>query len=551
MERVEVVKTGGVNTKDVSYTTAPLCGQHTLEVCFLNCNLELSPTVPKKQIKSYCIVMVGKDNLQFVLLAKGDQIDLVRAFQKGSKYTIRFSNIADISVLKGEDDQHLTLKKVAKAERDTKPQSIIIHLHGEAVCQIDTKGYGSTHLAKQIQSAWQSSIVLGSTRLTTLDSSADRSLANEYLNETMISIKLSSSNRLKDNGKDQPSKKQEILDEFSSEAWLDLQLKEAACSSRELFVSSIVLCQELLYAPANGPTATATAADGSSTMRRDGSGFGIELRSSFGLESRVKSSAIFQGTARNLFDRKTDETMTEVQIRLQSIAFHRLMLVRSVLKAMVAVLFCSESSGSRFGLLVGSSPMNLDSWCSLLTPDLYLLICKSLGCAPEAEEEQMAIAIRESLQASTKSLSNSTSFRSGTPSSLGRHNPNSTHLAVSSLWRNTVGDQVSESLLTPIRQKTKTKFFELEEVAPSLRDAQRGVRDLQTIMSFEIARIAAIGYTSLSRNIVLTRNPEAPLSAKMFFGESYTHHTGWETSLQVTLTLTLTQALCLTLTLTI
>lgn len=162
------------------------------------------------------------------------------------------------------------------------------------------------------------------------------------------------------------------------------------------------------------------------------------------------------------------------------------------------------------------SPMNLDSWCSILTPDLYILICKSLGCAPEEENELVASAIRESLLSSSSSISlfstrnNTQSIQSSYSSnnrntyrmnSTNSHDNNTHFSAVSSHLRQSISDQISDSVLTPIKTRKEQKYFELENATPLLGQTQRGVRDLQTILAYELARIATIGSSTQSRYV--------------------------------------------------
>lgn len=524
MERIEI--------ETPNCITAPLYGQHTLETCFLDCSI--GSTSDKDTIKSNCIVMVGKDSLQFVILTKVDQIDIIRAFRKGAKYQIRFRLISDIEIVRIDDSENKKNTKAAESRRDTKPKSIVLHLNGEAFCKIDTNHnvYSSTHLARQIQSAWHSSIILRSAHLPKLNALADSSIADEYLHETINSLKHSSKNQFYNNiSDDKTSEIEEIYSEFASEAWTDLELKEATCKSRELFVSSILFCQELISSPA--PRDTSSNVDRAAfTTQKQRQGF--QKGSSIAMSINASSSSQFQGTARNLF---TEKTQVDLQSKLQSIALQRLKLIRTTFKAMASILFCSETCSSRFGLLGGPEPLNLDTWCSLLASDLYVLICKTLGCAPEEEEEQVIAAINQSI-AQSLSLRASQLGKSGTPSTL-RKNVNSdtyrecNSTIVSSLVRRIACDNISDSLLTPIRQRKSKMTIECNE-STSLVQTQRGVKDLQIIIAYELARITTTGYSSLNKNVVLSKNPRknmTPFQIK-FFGEFYAHQIGWENSLE-------------------
>jgi hypothetical protein len=528
MERIDTETTGN------NYTTAPLCGQHTLETCFLDCTIGSSSNW--NAIKSNCIVMVGKDSLQFVILAKVDQIDIVRAFRKGAKYQIRFTLITDINIVRIDDSENRKNTKAAESRRDTKPKSIVLHLQGDAFCKIDTNHnvYSSTHLAKQIQSAWHSSIVLRSAHLSKLNAFADTSIVDEYLLLTINSLKNSSKNEFYNNvSDDKSSETQEIFNEFASEAWVDLNLKEATCKSREFFVSSILLCQELISSPAprDASSNVDRVAFTTQFQKQGGLSKGSSIATSI---SNASSSSQFQGTARNLF---IEKTQVDLQSKLQSIALQRLLLIRTAFKAMASVLFCSEICSSRFGLLGGPEPMSLDTWCSLLASDLYVLICKALGCAPDEEEEQVISALNQSL-AQSLSARASQSGKSGTPSTLRKNINSETHreyssTAVNSLVRRMACDKVSDSLLTPIREKKSKKIVEYDE-SNSLIETQRGVKDLQIIIAYELARITTTGYSSLNKNIVLSKKPNSKMTpfTILFFGEFYAHQIAWENSLE-------------------
>ena len=71
--------------------------------------------------------------------------------------------------------------------------------------------------------------------------------------------------------------------------------------------------------------------------------------------------------------------------------------------------------------------------------------------------------------------------------------------AVSSLWKQSTGDLVSEAILTPVKEKKRIKKNEIDFLTPTLADTRRGVKDLQIIISLELARITAIGYSRWER----------------------------------------------------
>lgn len=155
------------------------------------------------------------------------------------------------------------------------------------------------------------------------------------------------------------------------------------------------------------------------------------------------------------------------------------------------------------------SPMTLDSWCSVLVPDLYLSICETFHCSPETDEEQVSLAMGQSLLFQPSALSSGTFDPNRTRSSVdyptpltltrdGAHSP-----AVSTLWNRSAGDAVSGSVLAPYRDRRTVKSNELEAAAPTLADTRRGIKDLQIILMYELSRIAAIGYSSISRQVTM------------------------------------------------
>ena len=323
----------------VKQTTTHMRGLHSLEVCYLDCVILSSEAKTKKTIKSYCIVLVAEHDLQFVQVNTDDQIDFVRAFIKGSKYSINFKNISDISVLKGDDGDQLPMKAV-KNGVEPQPRSICLHLHGGALCKIDTNGYGSTRLSKQIQSAWQSSLLLRSSQLAKLHTAADTSIANEYLTETINGVKCRSKNAVINTEKSFP-KIIEIFDEFAVEAWVDLELKEVTCRSREFFVSTVVLCIELMQAPAT--RLPVQSSSGLTRRNRGDSNSNSDLNSTLGERGyneninnniNISSSSTRLRQSKNLFINKIRgiESDSEIQARLHTIALQRLLVIRAALK---------------------------------------------------------------------------------------------------------------------------------------------------------------------------------------------------------------------------
>lgn len=123
----------------------------------------------------------------------------------------------------------------------------------------------------------------------------------------------------------------------------------------------------------------------------------------------------------------------------------------------------------------------------------------------------MTLAMCQSMLLKPSSVSLSTHnehARNATPSSLARNKMHDSEVyrvsdvrlpAVSALWRQSEVDLVTSSILTPYKDRSRLKCSEITAAAPSLADNRRAVRDLQAILMLELFKIAAIGYTSITR----------------------------------------------------
>lgn len=205
----------------------------------------------------------------------------------------------------------------------------------------------------------------------------------------------------------------EILDEFSDEVLLDLELKDLCFRSREVFVNGHMICHRAFTQPsglslavnaANSSTSvsvkksfknelvpsgisfTSSAAHDVTAFSSDPKSVGRTSRSN----SKVDIHSLGDRNAGNMSD-------SEYQIRLQAIALDRLRLIRSVLKTFSCILFCSESISSRFGILAGPAPLDLQSWMALLVPNVYARLCDKLGCAVSPDHIEISAEIDKSL----------------------------------------------------------------------------------------------------------------------------------------------------------
>ena len=207
-----------------------------------------------------------------------------------------------------------------------------------------------------------------------------------------------------------------------------------------------------------------------------------------------------------------------------------MIVIHSALKAMASVLLGSESTSSRHGMLSGPIPLDISAWCELLVPDLYVQMCTTLGCPPEDEEKEIVRALKASSHVGITRISQSTEMSSRQISSVSR----------SDIWLKTTGQHVADSVLTPLKTNAQhqTDRIEslLEGVSPfgsSLTEVRSAVRDLQNVIAYELASIAAIGYSALNKTI-LSRNPNAPAPphAVLYFGDSFSRREHWENTLE-------------------
>lgn len=165
----------------------------------------------------------------------------------------------------------------------------------------------------------------------------------------------------------------------------------------------------------------------------------------------------------------------------------------------------------------------MESWCSLLTLDPYLEICRTLGCSPETEEEQVALALNQSIHFDSSVVPSTMSSDTDTDSDRNRgidflqfsnlpcklRTPIPRHTQrdgfappVSALWEKTKGDLVSSSILNPYLLRSVLKSDELESLSFVLVETRRSVRDLQAVLLLQLTQIAAAhGPPSLSPSL--------------------------------------------------
>ena len=291
-----------------------------------------------------------------------------------------------------------------------------------------------------------------------------------------------------------------------------------ALRSREIVATVCALCTELLQAPAP-------------RVKELGQGRARPLR-----RPTLDQAPL-------LFSRGSgpEEVNSEVQVMLQATALQRLSVIRSALAVVVAVLLGSESTAHRHGMLSGPSPLDVSDWCALLVPDLYERLCARLGIAPDGEEQEVARALKATVDiAGGRGVPGgafSSSFTRLAADRTSRYSTSS--MARSEVWLKTTGQHVADSLLQPIKEKLQAQQDRVESMLAracpvgSLAEVRRAVRDLQQVVAYHLATIAATGYSA--RNMAaLSRNPTAPAPphAVLYFGDFFSRAEGWETALE-------------------
>jgi hypothetical protein len=312
---------------------------HKLEVCYIHGTAQPRSSrnedllLRMKVIQSDCIVVISDDCVQLVPLLAKDQMDLASAFMTGTKYIIKYSNVSDISILGVRKDAHSA--QMVGVRVDTEPQinSIMIYLRDGSECRMDVNRNLSARFAKHLQYTWQSWLVRDSACVPTLSATANITIAKDYLAETLNSLKSCSE---ADNFSNEVVRKQQIFEEFQSEVLSDLQLKNASCQSRELFIAAVDFCNHLTQSLAHSPAVN-----------------WIDERISSTIISTKSNSNSSNSNSRQSTPRYSREGVmsTERKMRLHATALQRLIAVRSVLKVMLYQIYF-DKLGSGYEIFI-------------------------------------------------------------------------------------------------------------------------------------------------------------------------------------------------------
>lgn len=447
-------------------------GKHTFESCYINFDGKTINNC-NQNTNNYTIIRsngcIYSSDVGILLILTSDPDDLIshtmKSFKKEEKYLIRYENIADIIIERGlqYDD---SIKPFSNQHKEKGRQRSILHFKDNGCCFIDT--FEGTLFSNHVLYVWEGSIIRNTASLvgTKLIANSDHNLAKMYYDETIKS--LNSSKNLEETI--------EILEEFSHEIQLDLELKEVAFQSRELYVKCFNLFEHLLNAP--------------SGLVDD-----RKIKPKF-------NPATPRATPRNATATPRASLQNEEFVnRLTIIVLQRLKVMKAILHILVCSLFCSEFSTMRFGFIGGPTPLTVENWLELLVPDSYELLAESLGC-PIDEKVDLKKELDKSFN-----VDEPMSRQSTRKDSIKR------------------GYSIVEEIMTPVRRKLlqnysgaqqsiNNKFYEISEV-------NRGIHDMKYIVLLELSRICSIGiHHEKSKNF-----------SRVCFGDIFSRTEAWRHAL--------------------
>lgn len=448
-------------------------GRHTFESCYINFEGKtINDSDPLRG--NYVIIRsngcIYSSDVGILIILTSDPDDLIshtmKSFKKEEKYIIRYEEIADIIIERGlqYDD---SIQAFSNQYKERARQRTVLHFKDDGCCFIDT--FEGTQFTNHIINVWEASIIRNTTFAgSKLIANGDHNLAKMYYDETIKS--LNSSKNLDETI--------EILEEFSNEIQLDLELKEVAFQSRELFVKCYNLYNYLLDAPS-----------GLTDDRKT-------TKTKF-VPPTPRSSG---GTPRNSTPRASMRNEEFVN-RLTVILIQRLKVMKVILHVLVNSLFCSEFTTKRLGFLGGPSPLTVDSWLGLFVPDSYELLAESLGC-PIDEKVDLK-----------KELEKSFNIDEPLTSQKSKRDPNKR------------GYSIVDEIMTPVRRKQIQSFTQNTSGSVGIiAELNRGINDMKYIMLLEMARICQIG-NHHDKSI-------KTYSTHVCFGDVFSRAEGWTDCLE-------------------
>jgi len=448
-------------------------GRHTFETCYINFEGNtVNDSNPLKE--NYVIVRsngcIYSSDIGILIILTADPDDLIshtmKSFKKEDKYIIRYEYIADVIIERGlqYDD---SIPSFSNQHKEKGRQRTILHFKDDGCCYIDT--FEGTQFSNHVLYVWEASIIRNTTVLgSKLIANGDHNLAKMYYDETIKS--LNSSKNLDETI--------DILEEFSNEIQLDLELKEVAFQSRELFVKCYNLYNHLLDAPS-----------GLIDDRKN-------LKPKF-----VPTPRRDGGTPRNSTPR-TSVRNEEFVSRLTVIVIQRLRVMKAILHVLVNSLFCSDFSTKRFGFIGGPAPLVPESWLSLLVPDSYEILAETLGCPMDEK-----VDLKKELEKSFNAEEPLTSQKS-------KRDPNKR------------GYSIVEEIMTPVRRKLIQNYGAHQANSNKVNDItelNRGIYDMKYVMLLELARICQVGNHQ-------DKGPK--IYSHICFGDTFSRTESWRDALE-------------------
>lgn len=306
-----------------------------------------------------------------------------KATKKDETYIIKFENILDIQVeRKSQTNNMELLSDIIDISKELKRQKIYIYFKKQNkkiskdkflqsdYCILDI--FESIQFPKYIISAWHSVEVRRCAKLGPIIGDANKNLAVDYYNETLDNLNTACLSIINPNNVDNYKKKTwtqeyklvaDILDEFSIEVILDLELKDAVFHSRELLMLCLELINSLLTKHSENTLILSTNIDNTIDKHHDSS------------KPHFSSSSIQL--------KHLDE---DTQMNVMTKILNRMKLINKVFKLLSCIMFCTETVVNRYGALSYPSPLDLGSWVELLTGDCYIQLFELMNISTENEE---------------------------------------------------------------------------------------------------------------------------------------------------------------------
>jgi hypothetical protein len=354
-------------------------GNHTIENALV--------TVDDKLINQYSTICCNE--FAILICTTIDPDEKFNYFSKSTRksetYLIKFENILDIQIERKSQTnimESLSENRNFDISKELKRQKIFIYFKKQNkktskdnflqsdYCILDI--FESIQFPKYIISAWHSVEIRRCTRLGPIIGDANKKLAIDYYNETLDCLNTACSPIINPNREDKYKKKswiQEykliagILDEFSIEVVLDLELKDAVFHSRQLIMLCLELISSLLTKHSENTLILSTNIDNTIDTNHD--------------------SSVPHFSSSSIHLKHLDE---DTQLNVMTKILNRMKLINKVFKLLSCIMFCTETVVNRYGVLSYPSPLDLGSWTEILTEDCYIQLFELMNISTESEE---------------------------------------------------------------------------------------------------------------------------------------------------------------------